>query len=133
MSVLTAGGGLAGWAVWYVRSGRAQRLAAAFSRARYRDLEELKTILDQQRKGYDHLSERVDRLESEVNNLEAELLSARKREKALAKKLRTERLSAGEKIKALELELMEARRRIEELEEQLRRSNPTEQPSYEEE
>jgi predicted nucleic acid-binding Zn-ribbon protein len=129
--MLTAGGGVGGWAVWWVRSGRAGRAVAWVFRPGQRDLEDLRSILDEQRKGYDHLVIRVDRLESEVSHLESQLAQARKREESLQRKLRTERNMSRERIEDLERQLCEARERIAELEEQLRSHHPTSKGSGE--
>jgi predicted RNase H-like nuclease (RuvC/YqgF family) len=123
--LLTAGGGVGGWAVWWVRSGRAGRAVAWVLRAGQRDLADLRAILDEQRKGYDHLVTRVDRLETEVSHLESELAQARKREETLQRKLRTERQMSRDRIEELERQLCEARDRIAELESQLRSYHPT--------
>ena len=82
-------------------------------------LEELRTILDEQRKGYDHLSTRVSRLEDEVANLERLLASAKQRERKLEQQLKEERKQASTRIADLERELAAAQARISVLETQL--------------
>lgn len=124
LSILGAGGGVSGWVVWYIRSGRASlRLSKLFGDER-KDLHDLRFILNEQRKGYDHLVGRVDRLENEVVKLETQLSSARKREESLQRRLRLEKQTSGARIEELERQLCEARQRIEELEQQLTFNHP---------
>jgi predicted nucleic acid-binding Zn-ribbon protein len=87
-------------------------------------LNELRVILDEQRKGYTHLVGRVERLEDEVAVLNRLLAEARTREQGLERQLREERLASNDRISALHVELDEARARIAELEAQLARYRP---------
>lgn len=87
-------------------------------------VDDLRVILEEQRKGYDHLVVRVDRLEDEVANLSRKLAEARARERSLEAQLRQERLTSAEKIAELRAELSEARARIAELEALLSRHHP---------
>lgn len=124
LSILGAGGGVSGWVVWYIRSGRAARRLSKLFGAGRKDLQDLRVILNEQRKGYDHLVGRVDRLENEVVKLETQLSSARKREESLQRRLRLEKQTSSARIEDLERQLCEARRRIEELEQQLTFNHP---------
>jgi predicted RNase H-like nuclease (RuvC/YqgF family) len=87
-------------------------------------VEELRVILEEQRKGYDHLVARVERLENDVATLNRKLAEARLRERNLEQQLKDERQASAERIAELHAELGEARARIAELEAMLARYHP---------
>ena len=123
---LMAGGGGAGVLGVIGRALQSRKLrklaAAAISPddlSRVDTAKELRIVLDEQRKGYEHLATRVDRLETELVRLRISLDEARRRERSLAKQLRDERNLSARRIQELEEQLTEARGRIAALEAQL--------------
>jgi predicted RNase H-like nuclease (RuvC/YqgF family) len=80
------------------------------------DISVMQTILEEQRKGYDHLLDRVVLLENRVADLEQQLIDARRRETDLENELAVERATSGARITELELALEAAKQRIAALE-----------------
>lgn len=79
----------------------------------------LQSVLEEQRRAYDHLTTRVQTLEDRVADLERKLAEARQRERDLEAELESERQAAGERIAHLEAELAVAEARIAHLEDEL--------------
>jgi predicted RNase H-like nuclease (RuvC/YqgF family) len=82
-------------------------------------VEELRIILDEQRRGYEHLSGRVGALEDTISVLERRLLEEQTKARSLQRQLREERKLSSTRIAELERQLIQAQGRIEHLEEQL--------------
>jgi len=123
---LVAGGGGAGVLGFLARATRNRKLRRIAADvispddlSRVDSTKELRMILDEQRKGYDHLAARVGRLETDLTRLERALADARKRERDLSRQLREERKLSASRISELEHQLTEARARIGALEAQL--------------
>ena len=124
-NALVSGGGAAGvfGALRYILKSRKLRSVAAQVLDPDSDtspLDDLRLILNEQRKGYEHLAGRVTILEHSISNLERKLAEARERERSLQRKLREERKLSGGRIEELERELADAKDRIAHLEEMLR-------------
>lgn len=117
------GAGVLGAALRVLRSRKLRRLAADAINpdevSRVDSTVELRMILEEQRRGYEHLVTRVGRLESDLSRLERALADARKRERDLSRQLREERKLSASRIAELEHQLGEARTRIAALEAQL--------------
>ena len=124
-TLLASGGGagVLGAALRVLKSRKLRRIASeAISPddvSRVDATHELRMILDEQRKGYEHLTGRVARLENELVRLQSALNEAKRRERNLAKQLRDERNLSARRIQELEMQLSEARERIAALEAQL--------------
>jgi predicted RNase H-like nuclease (RuvC/YqgF family) len=112
-----AGGGSLIWRV--LRSRKVREIAADVldgPDGGKSGLEDLRIILDEQRRGYEHLAERVGTLEETIVSLEERLLEEKNRAETLEKQLKSERKSASAKVRTLEKQLKEARQRIDHLE-----------------
>lgn len=118
-----SGAGVLGGILRVLKSRKLRRLAADAINpdevSRLDSTTELRMILDEQRKGYEHLAGRVERLEGDLVRLERALADARKRERDLTRQLREERKFSASRIAELETQLGEARARIAALEAQL--------------
>lgn len=79
-------------------------------------LVELRVILDEQRRGYEHLAGRVETLETTIAGLEQRLADEQDRANTLERQLRRERKDAGLRIGELERQLAGAQARIDHLE-----------------
>lgn len=123
-TLLIGGGSGAGGAGLLVKLFRNRRLRKMASDALNPDpspsaIDELRLILDEQRRGYDHLAGRVTNLENTIASLETKLAEERAVAKNLRRQLREERKVSGARISILEKQLGEARARIAHLEDLL--------------
>jgi predicted nucleic acid-binding Zn-ribbon protein len=122
--MLLVGGGASGSGglIWRVFKNRKLREIAADvldPTPKTGAVEELRFILDEQRKGYEHLAGRVGALELTISTLERRLIEEQSKARSLQKQLREERKLSGIRIADLERELQAAKTRIEHLEQQL--------------
>lgn len=77
---------------------------------------ELRVILDEQRRGYEHLAGRVEVLEGTISELEKRLIEEQSKADSLRRQLRDERKKSGARISDLEKQLAAAQHRIDHLE-----------------
>jgi predicted RNase H-like nuclease (RuvC/YqgF family) len=122
--LLGTGGAGGGGVLWrFLKSRRLREIAVDVldgpddrDNVRVDAIVELRVILDEQRRGYEHLSGRVETLEQTIAGLQSRLAEEQTRAKSLQRQLRDERKVAGARIGELERLLAEARSRIDHLE-----------------
>lgn len=124
LELLIAGGTGAGGGglLWRVLRSRTLRKAAAGvidPDPHPNAIDELRVVLDEQRRGYEHLTGRVQVLENTISDLETKLNEEQNRAKNLQRQLTDERRKATKRVNELEKALASANDRIAHLEQQL--------------
>ena len=114
-----AGGGGLLWRFFQSRGVRKAAAGLIDPDPQFSPVEELRLILDEQRRGYEHLSGRVQTLEDTITVLETKLTEEQTRAKNLQRQLTEERRKATRRVNELEKALEAANERIAHLEQQL--------------